>query len=94
MDKRQLPSEIERMVVSAQKRENTMLSLNNTVKYLTDLYEHDKNEAYFVVAAMQSIVLAYTVSPSEDEPTREEIFARAEKMLNDYAIRVKEGKNE
>lgn len=88
------------MTVSAQKRRATMESLTDTIKLLTDLYSFDKSEAYFVLAALQSVVFAYTLEPSEDDPTREEIFARAEIMLDEQAVRLKrekqmkEGKNE
>lgn len=92
MNKRQLPYELERITVSAQKRRAAMESLTDTVKLLTDLYAFDKSEAYFVLAAMQSVVFAYTLDAGEDEMTRDEIFARAEKMLDDYAIRLREGK--
>lgn len=97
MDKHRFSSEIERMTVAAHKRKSTMESLGETIRLLTDLYHFNKSEAYFVVAAMQSIVFAYTLEPSEDEPTREDIFARAENMLDEYAGRMrkeKEGKNE
>jgi len=97
MDKRQLWKDIEKMKEVAEERRGTMESLGETIRRITFLYGMDKNEAFEVLAIMQSLIFVYTLEPSEDEPSREDIFAKAEGILDKQSERLKkerEGKSE
>jgi len=87
MDKHKLWQEIEQLESICYKKRETLESLKDTVSLISKLYVMDKEQAYDVLAIMQSIIFAYTADSKEDEMTREEVFRQAGNFLSKYISR-------
>lgn len=95
MDKNNLWREIEQLEAICYKKRETLESLKDTVGLINKLYTMDREEAYNIIAIMQSIIFSYTTNAKDDESTCDEIFAQAGKFLSKYKYRsIEERANE